>query len=154
MSDEPDPTPPPMDDDNAVPAENQETPPPMEEPAPANSGGLPVPGQGTLAEKDDRTFGMLAHLLGIFTGFVGPLIIWLIKKGESPFVDDQGKEALNFQIWITIGYIVSSILMSVFIGCITYPILLIMSLVFGIMGTMKANEGTAYRYPVNIRIIT
>ena len=155
MSDEPDSTPPPMDDENAVPPEFEETPPPMDSDPPApGPDGLPVPGQGSLSEKDDKTFGMLAHLLGVFTGFLGPLIIWLIKKEESPFVDDQGKEALNFQIWMTIGYIVSSILISFLIGCITYPILLVMSLVFGIMGTMKANEGTAYRYPVNIRIIT
>ena len=63
-------------------------------------------GQGKLSEKDDRTFGMLAHLLGAFTSFVGPLVIWMIKKEESPFVDDQGKEALNFQITIGLGYLV------------------------------------------------
>ena len=161
MPDEPDSTPPPMDDDNtapsednAVPTESQETPPPMEEAAPVSSDGLPVPGQGSLSEKDDKTFGMLAHLLGIFTGFVGPLVIWLIKKDESPFVDDQGKEALNFQIWMTIGAIISYFLMAVLIGCITLPAIIVMVLVFGIMGTMKANEGVAYRYPVNIRIIT
>ena len=154
MPDEPDSTPPPMDDENAVPTESQETPPPMEDPAPVSSGGLPVPGQGSLSEKDDKTFGMLAHLLGIFTGFVGPLVIWLIKKDESPFVDDQGKEALNFQIWMTIGAIISYFLMAVLIGCITLPAIIVMVLVFGIMGTMKANEGVAYRYPVNIRIIT
>ena len=161
MPDEPDSTPPPMDDDNtaptednAVPTESQETPPPMADPAPVSPDGLPVPGQGSLSEKDDKTFGMLAHLLGIFTGFVGPLVIWLIKKDESPFVDDQGKEALNFQIWMTIGAIISYFLMALLIGCITLPAIVVMVLVFGIMGTMKANEGVAYRYPVNIRIIT
>ena len=153
MPEESDPTPPPMDE-NSTPSESNDTPPPMESPPASDIGGPPLPGQGQLSEKDDKTFGMLAHLLGIFTGFLGPLVIWLIKKEESPFVDDQGKEALNFQIWMTIGYILSSILISFLIGCITYPILLILSLVFGIMGTMKANEGIAYRYPVNIRIIT
>lgn len=159
MSDENDPTPPPADDETPAtsgptPSESQESPPPMEEFVQSAPDGLPVPGQGSLSEKDDKTFGMLAHLLGIFTGFVGPLIIWLVKKDESPFVDDQGKEALNFQIWMTIGVIVSYFLTFVLIGCITLPAIIVMVLVFGIIGTMKANEGIAYRYPVNIRIIT
>ncbi|MCB1231001.1 MAG: DUF4870 domain-containing protein [Verrucomicrobiae bacterium] len=137
-----------MDDDAS-------TPPPVDSPPPSfDSGVLAAPGQGKLSEKDDKTFGMLAHLLGIFTGFVGPLVIWLIKKEESPFVDDQGKEALNFQIWMTLGIWISWFLTGVLIGCITLPAFAIISLVFGILGTMKANEGIAYRYPVNIRIIT
>jgi uncharacterized Tic20 family protein len=45
-----------------------------------------------------RTFGMLCHLSGLFLGFVGPLLFWLIKREQYPFVDDQGKEALNFHI--------------------------------------------------------
>ncbi len=152
MSEENDSTPPPMDD--AVPSqEPADAPPPMDTPPPMKEGGLPLPGQGQLSEKDDRTFGMLAHLLGIFTGFVGPLIIWLIKKEESPFVDDQGKEALNFQIVMSAGYIISSFLLSILVGCLTYPAFIIASIVFGILATMKANEGTAYRYPFTIRII-
>lgn len=147
MSDEPAPAPPPMDDNNA----STPSPPPMDSGAPT---GLPVPGQGKLSEKDDKTFGMLAHLLGIFTGFAGPLIIWLVKKEESPFVDDQGKEALNFQIVMTIGIIVSYFATVVIVGCITLPALIIINLIFAIKGTMKANEGIAYRYPFNIRIIT
>ncbi len=157
MSEESDPTPPPMDDNASTPPpQPEDTPPPMDSATPPEfGGGGPVaPGQGKLSEKDDKTFGMLAHLLGIFTAFLGPLIIWLIKKEESPFVDDQGKEALNFQIVMTIGYFVSSFLTGFFgIGCLTYLAFLIASIVFGIMGTMKANEGTAYRYPFTIRII-
>ncbi|MBL9151988.1 MAG: DUF4870 domain-containing protein [Verrucomicrobiales bacterium] len=144
MSDDPVPTPPPMDDDSF----GTPVPPPM-----IDAGGLPVPGMGKLSEKDDRTFGMLAHLLGLFTGFVGPLVIWLIKKDESPFVDDQGKEALNFQICMTIGIVVSYFAMALFIGCLTLPALLIANLVLTIMATVKANEGVTYRYPVNIRLI-
>lgn len=144
MSDESAPTPPPMEDPTAF------TPPPVNSGGPT---GLPVPGQGKLSEKDDKTFGMLAHLLGIFTGFVGPLVIWLIKKDESPYVDDQGKEALNFQIWVTIAAVVSYLAIAVFIGCLMLPAVVVLSLVFSIMGTMKANEGIAYRYPLNFRII-
>lgn len=154
MPEEPDPNQPPMDDNASTPPP-ADTPPPMDTPPPVyDSSSLPVPGQGKLSEKDDKTFGMLSHLLGIFTGFLGPLIIWLVKKDESPFVDDQGKEALNFQIWMTIGIWASWFLTGLLIGCFTLPVFAVISLVFGIMGTMKANEGMAYRYPVNIRIIT
>jgi uncharacterized Tic20 family protein len=147
MSDESAPTPPPMDDPS-IPS--SDTPPPMD---PGGLTGLPIPGQGKLTEKDDRTFGMLAHLLGIFTGFVGPLIIWIVKKDESPFVDDQGKEALNFQIAMTIGIVISYFGIAIFVGCLTFPALLILNLILAIMGTVKANEGVAYRYPVNLRFI-
>ena len=59
----------------------------------------------TETSKDARMWGMLCHLLGLFTSFVGPLIIWLLKKAEDPFIDDQGKEALNFQITLAIAFI-------------------------------------------------
>ena len=66
--------------------------------------------------KDARNMAMLCHLLAIFTGFLGPLIIWLIKKDEDPFVDEHGKEALNFQITVFIAMFVSGILTMVCIG--------------------------------------
>ena len=103
--------------------------------------------------KDARTMGMLAHLLALPLGFVGPLIIWLMKKDEHPFVDDQGKEALNFQILLLICYIVSYILIMVVVGCITTPLLLIAHVVLCIMAAMAANKGEWYRYPFNMRLI-
>ncbi|MCB1087765.1 MAG: DUF4870 domain-containing protein [Verrucomicrobiae bacterium] len=120
--------------------------------------GLPVPGQGKLSDKDDKTFGMLAHLLGALTSFVGPLVIWLIKKEESPFVSDQGREALNFQLTLLIGYVAAIILSFVpFVGCVTallFPAIGIVGLIFGILGCLEANKGTAYRYPFAIRMIS
>ena len=120
--------------------------------APAGDGGDPKT-RPPVEDKDARTMAMLAHLLAIPMGFVGPLIIWLIKKDEHAFVDDQGKEALNFQILILICYIVSYILIMVFIGCITTPLLLIAHVVLCIMGGMAANKGEWYRYPLNMRLI-
>ncbi len=58
----------------------------------------------TEISKDARMWAMLCHLLGFFTCFIGPLIIWLIKKDEDPFIDNQGKEALNFQITVAIAW--------------------------------------------------
>jgi uncharacterized Tic20 family protein len=103
---------------------------------------------------DSRMMGMLCHLLGLFTCFVGPLIIWLIKKDEDPFVDNQGKEALNFQITVGIAFIVSVLLIPAFcIGVFLGTAVGIADLVFCIVAAAKANSGQAYRYPVSIRFI-
>ena len=107
--------------------------------------------QPPMPDKDSVTMGMLCHLLGIFTGFVGPLIIWLMKKDTSPFVDDQGKEALNFQITALIATI----------GCIfgfcfihvLFVIVQVTRIIFCIMATIEVSKGVAYRYPLTIRFI-
>lgn len=158
-----------MDDENSP---NQDSPPPAD-PAPTTEStqesiadSLPTEapstagvglGQGKLAESDERTMGMLAHILGAVTNVVGPLIIWLIKKEESPFVNDQGKEALNFQITILIGYVVGAIIGLTPLGCITallFPALGIVSLIFGILGGLESNKGVVYRYPFALRLVS
>ncbi|MGE5294476.1 MAG: DUF4870 domain-containing protein [Solirubrobacterales bacterium] len=112
--------------------------------------------------KDARTWGMFAHLAG-FGGIVipavgsivGPLVIWLLKKDQYPFVDDQGKEALNFQITMLIYGVVSALLWLLCIGTFLTLALAILDIVFIIIATIKANEGTRYRYPkyLNLRLI-
>lgn len=115
-------------------------------------------GQGKLSEADDKMMGMLAHVLAIVAGFVGPLVIWLIKREESPFVNDQGKEALNFQITVTIGYVVMLVLSFIpVVGCFTSIVMVLIgiaSIVFSIIGGLAANKGTAYRYPFALRLIS
>jgi len=103
--------------------------------------------------KDERTMAMLCHLLAIVLGFIGPLIIWLIKKDESKFVDDQGKEALNFQLTMLIALVASGLSMCIVIGFVLFPAVAIFDLVFCIIAAIKANNGEAYRYPLNIRMI-
>ena len=106
-----------------------------------------------------RQWGMFAHLsalIGIiipFGNLLGPLIIWQMKKAEMPFVDDQGKEALNFQIAVTIAMLICFVLMFVWIGMLLLPVVGIAALVFTIIGGIKANEGQAYRYPFTLRLI-
>ncbi len=153
-------TPPPMDPSSS----GNDAPPPM---GSGGLGGLPTAapstagvgvGQGKLSEADDKMMGMLAHVLAIVAGFVGPLIIWLIKREESPFVNDQGKEALNFQITVTIGYVVMLVLSFVpFVGCFTSILMVLIgiaSIVFSILGGLEANKGNAYRYPFALRLIS
>ena len=103
---------------------------------------------------------MLCHLsaLGVFVfplgNVIGPLIVWLVKKEESPFVDDQGKESLNFQISFTIYCLVASILILVAIGVILLIALGIAFLILVIIASIKANEGEEFRYPLTLRLIT
>lgn len=122
-----------------------------------DSGGTEQMGQeGQKSEeisKDARMWAMLCHLLGLFTSFLGPLIVWLIKKDESSFVDNQGKEALNFQITVAIALIASGLLCFACIGIVLMPAVGIVDLVFCIVACAKANGGEAYRYPVCIRFI-
>ena len=108
---------------------------------------------------DDRTWGMIAHLSGIVASllgglsFLGPLIVWLIKKDQSPFVADQGKEALNFQIAVTIAMLISAVTIMVCVGFVLIPVVFIGSIVFSVIGGLEANKGVYYRYPYTIRVI-
>lgn len=109
--------------------------------------------------KDERMWGMLCHLTAFaaFVGipsFVGPLVIWLIKKEEYPFVDDQGKESLNFQLsmWIY-GLICIPLIFVFFLGLLLLFALGIAGIILVIMASLKANEGIPYRYPFTIRLI-
>ena len=96
---------------------------------------------------------MLAHLLGIVSGFVGALIIWLIKKDQSAYVDEQGKEALNFQITMLIAFVGAWILMFILIGMLLIPLLLMANLVLCIITAVAASEGEHYKYPLAIRLL-
>ncbi|MCZ7628580.1 MAG: DUF4870 domain-containing protein [Microthrixaceae bacterium] len=113
---------------------------------------VPVQATGS-GGTDEKTMAMLAQLLGIFTGFLGPLVIYLVAKDDQPFVKHHAAESLNFQLTVLIGYIVSGILMFVCIGYFTFFALWIGAVVLGIMATMAANRGEWYRYPINIRMV-
>lgn len=107
------------------------------------------------APQDDRTMAMIGHLSGIVAGFIGPLIIWLINKDKTDkvWLNDQAKEALNFQITIAIAWLVAIVLSFLLIGFLLYPIILIGNIILCIMAGMKANEGVSYRYPFALRLI-
>jgi len=113
----------------------------------------------TMDERQERNWGMGCHLAALagfiipFGNIIGPLVLWLMKRDESEFVNDQGKESLNFQITVTILAIVAAILIIVFIGIALLVLVGVFSLVMIIMATVKASEGEKYRYPFNIRLI-
>ncbi len=123
-------------------------------PPPVDYGTAPTGGyQGTPPTQEEKNMAMLCYILGIITNFIGPLIIWLMKKESMPFVNDQGKEVLNFQITVFLAMIVCAILTIVLIGAILMPIVALVYLVLMIMGALKAKEGIAYRFPFAIRLL-
>lgn len=103
--------------------------------------------------QDEKTMALLAHLGGIFFGFIPSLVIWLIKKDESAFIAEQAKEALNFQITVMIGFLIAFILIFIIIGIFLIWALMIANLVLCIVAAVKANSGESYRYPIAIRLI-
>jgi uncharacterized Tic20 family protein len=122
-------------------------------------GGPQTPSGGELS-KDEKMWGMFCHLsafaglLGIpFANIIGPLVVWLIKKDEFPFVDDQGKESINFQITLTIAAIVAGISILLIVGIVLLPLVLLGGLILTIIGAINANNGVNYRYPFSIRLV-
>jgi hypothetical protein len=103
--------------------------------------------------QDERNLAMLGHLLAIVLGLLGPLIIWLIKKDSSEFVDDQGKEALNFNILMLIAYLLCVALTCVAIGVFLLPVVWILNILFAVLGGVSAARGNRYRYPFNWRLV-
>ena len=103
---------------------------------------------------------MLCHasaLVGFFVPWaghiLGPLIIWLAKRGDSPEIDAHGKESLNFQISMLIYSLIAGVLCLVLIGFVLLGILHILNLVLVIIASIQASEGKLYRYPISIRLI-
>jgi uncharacterized Tic20 family protein len=112
--------------------------------------------------KDARMWSMFCHLGGlaallpilpIVGGILAPLIIWQIKKEEYPFVDEQGKEAVNFQISVLIYEVVAFLLTFMCVGALLLPAVIIFNIIFLVIAAVKANDGFHYRYPLCIRFI-
>jgi uncharacterized Tic20 family protein len=127
----------------AQPYSGQPAPPPQ---APAY--GQPAYGQAPISPSDARMWALLANLGGIFFSFVAPLIVYVIYKDRDPFVRRASAQALNFQIILAIGYLISFILTFVIIGIFTFIALAVCSIVFPILAAVAANKGQDYDYPL------
>jgi len=110
-------------------------------------------------DKQARSWATACHLSALaglaipFGNILGPLVIWLIKKNEYPLVDEEGKEALNFQISMTIYCFVAAVLMLVLIGFFLLIALAIAWLVLVIIASVKVSNGESYEYPLTIRLV-
>ncbi len=137
----------------------QDPPPGPNPPQPTPPGGANVPEYQSRTDapptKDERNLALLAHLLGLFTSILGPLLIWLLKKEDSPYVDDQGREALNFNLTLLFAYIGVSILAAITcgIGGLLFIPLVLYHLVLAILATVAASKGETYRYPLTVRLV-
>lgn len=155
MADQPDaaPTPGPQDQNQTPPPAGQTPPAQPVQPQPYAAPG------GAAITQDEKTWGMLAHLAAFagylvpFGNIIGPLVIWLIQKDKMPFVNDQGKEAVNFQITILILAVISAILILIFIGILLLIAVGIFNIVMIIVSALKANRGEYARYPLCFRFI-
>ena len=112
-----------------------------------------------LTVADERQWAMFCHLstlLGYvipFAHIVAPLILWSMKRDQSALINDQGKEALNFQISLTIYLVIAGALMCALIGFVIFPLLLLFDIIVVIIAATRANHGEFYRYPGTLRFI-
>jgi uncharacterized Tic20 family protein len=113
-----------------------------------SSGGVPA-----VPTSEEKTMAMLAHGGGIFFSFLPALVIYLTKGNESPYIREEAKEALNFQITVAIATVVSLVLVLVLVGILMLMAVGVGALVLMIMAVIAVNNGQPYRYPVNLRII-
>lgn len=134
------------------------SPPPGQQPYQ----GQPQPGPGygapyqpqPLTPSDERMWSVIAQLGPFVVSFIAPLVVWLVFKDRSRFVDQEAKEALNFQITIVIAQIAAAIITAVTLGIggIVY-LVFVAAIVFMILAAVANGKGAPYRYPVNIRFI-
>lgn len=113
----------------------------------------------TSLSKDERMWGMLCHISAFaffifpFGNIIGPLVIWLIKKDVYPFVNEQGKESLNFQISVTIYAFAALLLSIILIGIPILIALFFFNFIMVVIAAIKSNDGFHYRYPLSIELI-
>ena len=121
----------------------------------AESSGVP-----RISDEAARNWAAVCHLTGLawvlpvlFANIIVPLVVWLMKRESHPLIDRNGKEAVNFQISMTIYLVISGLLVFVFIGIVLVPAVLLADLVLAIIAAIKTQEGKEYRYPVTIRLV-
>jgi len=119
-----------------------------------------TPAPSAAPTENERTWGMLAHLSALagvvvwLLGCVlGPLAVYLSRRDQSEFVAEHAREALNFNITVTLAAIVCIALMVVFIGFILGTALFIGWLVLTLIAAIRASEGERYRYPLSLRLV-
>ncbi len=141
-------------------AKKNETPDTPEDSASPNQAEQKVEAEQPEITKDARMWAMFCHLAGL-AGFlmpvvgniVAPLIVWQVKKEDYPFVDEQGKEAVNFQISMSLYGLITIPLFLICVGPFLLAAVSIVDLVFLLIAAVKANNGRHYRYPLTIRFI-
>lgn len=102
---------------------------------------------------NDKNIAVLAHIGGVFFGFIPALIVWLLKKDDSTYIGEQAREALNFQITMMIAYMAAGVLAWILVGLLFFPVLWLANLVLCIVAAVSASKGENYQYPFALRLI-
>lgn len=105
------------------------------------------------ANESERSTALWTHVGAIFLGWLLPLIMFLVKKDESPFVRENARQSLNFQLTLIIAYFVSGLLMFVVVGYFLYLAVWICSIIFQIIAAVAANKGECYKIPMTIPFV-
>jgi uncharacterized protein len=106
-----------------------------------------------MPSNDDKNIATITHIGGTVFSFVPALIVWILKKDENQYVEDQAKEALNFQITMVLAYMLAGVLSWILIGLIFFPIIWVLNIVFCIIAAISTSKGETYRYPFALRLI-
>ena len=106
-----------------------------------------------MVKSEERMLASILYVVSLFFPIIGPLVIWLLKKDESSFINYHGREYFNFFISYTVYSVISGILVFLIVGIFLLWILGIMALVFTIIAAVKAYEGNEYRFPLVFRVI-
>jgi uncharacterized Tic20 family protein len=124
----------------------------MNDPAQAPAGAAPT--------ENERTWGMLAHLsalaglvVPLVGNIVGPLVVSIARGDQSAFVATHAREALNFNITVTLAAVACTLLMLVFVGFLLGSALFIAWLVMTLIAAIRASEGAAYHYPISFHFV-
>lgn len=131
---------------------------PGRDPSAAGSAPAPLPG-GLVPTRDERQWAMLCHVsamlmyVTVIGGLVAPFVIWLLKREEMPFVADQGRETVNFQITILLALAASIPLMLVVVGFVLFWGLIAFHFIITLVAALKVTEGVAFRYPLCWRVL-
>ena len=107
----------------------------------------------TMPSNDDKNVATITHLGGTVFSFIPALIVWVLKKDDSPYIADQSKEALNFQITMLIAQFIAWVLVAILIGFLLIGIVWLFNIVFCIIAAISSSKGETYRYPFCLRLI-
>lgn len=152
--------PPPIETHTTPPPPLSQAPPVSETPplyGSAQQGGVP-PLTPVARNKEEQNWALGAHLSTLsnyvgLPGFIGPLVIYLIKKDTMPFAAEQAREALNFQISLFIYVIGCLLLFFLVLPLFFIPVIAVVHIVFTILASLSVGEGKAYRYPLTLRLV-
>lgn len=104
-------------------------------------------------DNNEKNIATITHLGGILFSFIPALIVFLLKKDDSPYIAAHAREALNFQITLLIGQMLAYVLVFVLVGFLLLGVIWLINVIFCIVAAIASSKGEPYRYPLTLRLI-